>query len=74
MTERPSYEPFACAPALRLEAHERLSALQIAALEDRLARLELMLERLEKRFWLAVYGVAAGLLAQALQGLSIMAP
>lgn len=68
------YEPFACAPALRLEAHERLSAVQIAALEDRLARLELLLERLEKRLWLAVYGVAAGLLAQALQGLITMTP
>ncbi|AWI83335.1 hypothetical protein CEW88_06420 [Alloyangia pacifica] len=74
MTERAPYELFACAPGLRLEAHERLSALQIAALEDRLARLELVLERLEKRLWLAVYGVAAGLLAQALQGLSVMAP
>ncbi|MBE9635703.1 hypothetical protein IQ782_02495 [Salipiger pacificus] len=69
-----AYEPFACAPALRLEAHERLSALQTSALEDRLARLEVVLERLERRLWLAVYGVAAGLLAQALQGLITMTP
>ncbi|ANT61314.1 hypothetical protein AYJ57_13585 [Salipiger sp. CCB-MM3] len=68
------YEPFACAPALKLDAHERLHKLQIDALEGRLARLELVLERLEKRLWLAVYGVAAGLLAQALQGLVTMAP
>ncbi|WP_353471997.1 hypothetical protein PVT71_11885 [Salipiger sp. H15] len=69
-----AYEPFACAPALRLEAHERLSALQIAALEDRLMRLEAVLERLERRLWLAVYGVAAGLLAQAAEGLFTMTP
>lgn len=61
-------EPFACAPGLRLEAHERVSALQYAALEARLERLEAVLERLEKRLWLTVYGVAAVILTQAFKG------
>ena len=62
-------EPFACAPALRLEAHERVAALQQAALEDKLTRLEAVLERVERRLWLAVYGVAGAILAQAFEGL-----
>ena len=35
-----------------------------AALEYRLGQIEATLERLEKRIWLGVYGVAAFLLAQ----------
>ena len=61
-------EPFACAPGLRLEAHERVSKLQYEQLEARLDRLEALLERLEKRLWLTVYGVAAVILTQAFQG------
>jgi hypothetical protein len=61
-------EPFACAPGLRLEAHERVTRLQFEALEEKLARLEAMMERLEKRLWLSVYGVAAVILAQAFEG------
>ena len=69
MTEkRRVAEPFACAPAMRLEAHERVSALQFEALEARLVRLEAVLERLEKRLWLTVYGVAAVILSQAFMG------
>lgn len=43
---RYGFEPFDCAPALRLEA---------------------ALERLERRLWLAVYGVVAAILVQAFQ-------
>lgn len=69
MGERPGFEPFDCAPALRLEAHERVAALQFEAMNKRLDRLEELLERLEKRLWLAVYGVVAAILGQAFQGL-----
>ncbi|RAK22910.1 hypothetical protein ATI53_100289 [Salipiger aestuarii] len=62
---RIEFEPFACAPALKLEAHERVSLLQTEALNARIDRLELMLERVERRLWLAVYGVAAVTLSQA---------
>ncbi|KUF11941.1 GTA head formation protein, RCAP_rcc01685 family [Pseudoponticoccus marisrubri] len=75
MTEpRARHESFACAPGLRLEAHERLSSLQFAALDDKLARLEALLERLERRLWLTVYGVAGVILAEAFQGLMNAAP
>ncbi|MDA7429824.1 hypothetical protein PGB28_15265 [Primorskyibacter aestuariivivens] len=74
MGERPGFEPFDCAPALRLEAHERVAALQFDAMNKRLDRLEELLERLEKRLWLAVYGVVAAILGQAFQGLLSAVP
>jgi len=64
---RYGFEAFDCAPALRLEAHERVSDLQLNALGERIARLEAALERLERRLWLAVYGVAAAIVVQAFQ-------
>jgi hypothetical protein len=67
-------ESFACAPGLRLEAHEKLSKLQIDALNERFARLEALTERLERRLWLTLYGVAAVILSEAFQGLLKAAP
>ena len=64
---RYGFEAFDCAPGLRLEAHERVSRLQVEALNDRLARLEVVIERLERRLWLTVYGVVAVILAEAFQ-------
>lgn len=75
MTERwPGYEPFECAPGLRLAAHERVTQIHNENLNRRLDRLEEMMERLEKRMWLAVYGVAAAILSQALQSLLAVSP
>lgn len=74
MTDRRVKEPFACAPAMRLESHERVSKLQIEALNDKFNRIESLIERLEKRLWLAVYGVAGVILAQAFLGLMKVAP
>ncbi|MDJ0821465.1 MAG: hypothetical protein QNJ09_06595 [Paracoccaceae bacterium] len=71
---RAPFEPFACAPGLRLEAHERVSKLQVEAINARLDRLELLIERLERRLWLAVYGIVAVILTEALQGLLQAAP
>lgn len=62
---RYGFEAFECAPALRLQAHEQVYKLQHDALAQRLDKIEAMIERLERRLWLAVYGVAAALLAQA---------
>lgn len=67
-------EPFACAPGMRLEAHEKVSKLQFEALNDRFARMEALLERLERRLWLTVYGVAGAILAQAFEGFLSVAP
>ncbi len=71
---RYGFEAFDCAPALRLEAHERLSKLHVDGLNQRLERIETMIERLEKRLWLAVYGVVAVILAQAFQSILVAVP
>ena len=44
----------------RIEAQSRVEDERRAGLEYRLGRIEAALERVEKRLWLAVYGVAAG--------------
>ncbi|WP_293575249.1 hypothetical protein [Phaeobacter sp.] len=59
--------PFECAPGLRLSAHERIAEVQHEAINRRLERIEGMQERLERRLWLTVYGVAAVVLAQVFQ-------
>ncbi|WP_282025927.1 GTA head formation protein, RCAP_rcc01685 family [Limimaricola cinnabarinus] len=60
---------FACAPGMRVEAHERLVALQFAQVAATLERIEAVMERLERRLWLAVYDVVAAIGAQAAQGI-----
>lgn len=57
--------PFDCAPGLRLAAHERLMQVHQDHFNRRLDRLEQMMERLDRRLWFTVYGVAAVILAQA---------
>lgn len=71
---RYGFEAFDCAPALRLEAHERVSRLQLEALAERLEKMERAAERLERRLWLAVYGVVAAILANAFQPLLAALP
>lgn len=68
------YSPFECAPGLRLAAHERVAAIQHEHLCRRLDQIEEMMERLERRLWLTVYGVAAVILAQAFQSLLVVSP
>ena len=67
-------ESFACAPGLKIEAQEKLSALQFAQIHAQLAKIEAMMERLEKRLWLTVYGVVGVILAQAAQSILTVAP
>jgi hypothetical protein len=57
------YDSFDAAQA-RIEANERVADERWSGLEYRLGRIDEMLERLERRIWLGVYGVAAFLLAQ----------
>lgn len=66
---RIAYESFECGPALRLEAHERVSRLQIDGLKTQLERQEQIIERLERRLWLTVYGIVGVILAQAFQSI-----
>ena len=71
MDDAKLFERFACAPGLKLEAHERLMDVHLDNIAARLDRLEELMERLEKRLWLTVYGVVAVILATGFQ--SIMA-
>jgi hypothetical protein len=57
------YDPFDAANA-RIEANERVLEERWDALAFRLRVIEGMLERLERRLWLAVMGVAGTVLAQ----------
>jgi muramidase (phage lysozyme) len=62
------YESFDAAAA-RIEANERVAEERWAALDFRLGQIDAVLERLEKRIWLGVYGVAAFLLTQMAEAL-----
>jgi hypothetical protein len=62
------YDSFDAAQA-RIEANERVAEERWNALDWRLAQIDAVLERLEKRIWLGVYGVAAFLLTQGAQAL-----
>lgn len=71
MTARPGgpggsrflYDSFDAAAA-RIDANERVAEERWSALERRLTQIDAALERLEKRLWLGVYGLAVFLLAQ----------
>ncbi len=67
------YDSFDAANA-RIEANERVNQLQFDTLNGQLARIEEMIERLEKRLWLTVYGVVAVILTQGVMSLIDAAP
>ncbi|MBF9036026.1 hypothetical protein HKCCE2091_17405 [Rhodobacterales bacterium HKCCE2091] len=62
------YAPFDAAEA-RIEANERVLEERWQALSFRLQGIELALERLERRLWLAVFGVLSVVLAQGVSDL-----
>ena len=62
------YDSFDVASA-RLEANERVAQERWSALEFRLGQIDAVLERLERRIWVGVFGVAAYLLAQVFETL-----
>ncbi len=70
----PVLDRFECAPGLRLQAHERVSEIQHKNLISRLDRVEEMMERLERRLWLTVYGIVAMILGQGLQSILAAVP
>ncbi len=49
-------------------------ALHFGQVERRLERIETLIEGLERRLWMTVYGVVAVILAQAVQGIVEFAP
>ncbi|HRO16134.1 MAG TPA: hypothetical protein PLL33_14060 [Paracoccus sp. (in: a-proteobacteria)] len=58
----------------RLDAQERIMALQFGQVDRRLERIESLIEGLEKRLWMMVYGVVAVILTQAVQSILQFAP
>ncbi len=62
------YAPFDAAKA-RIEANERVAEERWVGLEFRLKQIEVSLERLERRLWLAVFGVVSVVLAQGINEL-----
>ena len=69
-----AYDPADINPALRIEANERLTAFQFESLNQRQDRIEEAMERLERRLWLTVYGVAGAILVQAFQSFLTATP
>ena len=61
------YEPFDA--AARIEVSERIQEERWSLLERRLNQIEVALDRLERRIWLAVYGAASLILADIAYGL-----
>lgn len=66
------YEPFEA--AARIEVQERVADERWTALERRLGAIETALERLEKRLWLAVFGVVSFVLTQGVYAVLQMTP
>lgn len=62
------FDSFDAATA-RIEVVERVSEERWAGLDYRLGHIEASLERLERRIWVMVFGVAAFLLAQGAEAL-----
>lgn len=49
----------------RVEATERIMEIQFQGVEKQLVRIEQLVERLERRLWVTVYGVLGAILLQA---------
>ncbi len=60
------YDSFDAASA-RIEANERVAAERWVALEYRLGLIEAALERMEKRMWVGVVGVATFLMTYGIE-------
>lgn len=58
----------------RFEATERIMSLQFSQVERRLERIEALIEGLERRLWMTVYGVVAVILTQAIQSILEFTP
>lgn len=62
------YEPFEYASAHKLEMNERVFEERWKSLDYRLSQIEKMIERLEKRVWLTIFGVATVVLKETVAG------
>lgn len=62
-------EPFECAHEHRFQATERIMELQFENVDRRLEKIEAMILGVEKRLWMAVFGVVGVILSQAVQSI-----
>ncbi len=67
-------EPFECAHEHRIDATERIMTLQFETVEKRLERIEAMVQGVEKRMWMTVFGVVGVILSQAVQSVLEFGP
>ena len=58
------YDGFSAATA-RIDANERVAEVQFSAISARLERIEGLIERLERRLWMTIYGMVAIILSRA---------
>lgn len=68
------FEPFQYGPEEFKAAQDKILEMKFDAVDVRLERIEVVMERMEKRLWLTVYGVVATILAQAVKTLITMSP
>lgn len=67
------YDGFSAASA-RIEANERVAEVQFSAISARLERIEGLIERLERRLWITIYGIVAIILSRAALSLMNLSP
>ena len=70
----PPYSRFECSPGLKLAAHERVCQIQHENMTKDLNAMAETIAKLERRLWVAVYGVVGAILAQAFQSIIGISP
>ncbi|MFN0114565.1 MAG: hypothetical protein ACKVPY_07815 [Paracoccaceae bacterium] len=60
-------QPFDYASEIRVEAIDRIMGLQFDTMEKRLVRIEQMVQNIERRMWVAVFGVVGVVASELIQ-------
>lgn len=68
------FEPFQYGPKDLKAAQDKILQMKFDAVEVRLARMEMLMERMERRLWLTVYGVAGAVLASVARAVVTITP
>lgn len=67
-------QPFDYVQELRVDAAERIMEMQFATVEKRLERIEAMIQGVEKRMWMTVFGMVGVMLTQGVQSILNFVP
>jgi hypothetical protein len=62
-------QPFDYASEMRVEANERIMAIQFATVERRLERIEEAIAGVERKLWVTVFGVVGVILTEGIQSI-----